>query len=101
MLLANGTHSSSLTWRIPGMGEPGGLPSMGLHRVGHDWSNLAAVAAAGQLGTWKEIKQDWLKDFPNYPIRDNPGFFSLHDLFLPEAYLIQYVLWVFGLWTLE
>ena len=29
-------HSSSLAWRIPGIGEPGGLPSMGLHRVGHD-----------------------------------------------------------------
>jgi len=36
------THSSILAWRIPGTGEPGGLPSMGLHRVGHDWSNLAA-----------------------------------------------------------
>ena len=35
------THSSILTWRIPGMGEPGGLPSQGLHRVGHDWSDLA------------------------------------------------------------
>ena len=32
----NGTHSSVLAWRIPGMGEPGGLPSMGSHRVGHD-----------------------------------------------------------------
>ena len=30
------THSSVLAWRIPGMGEPGGVPSMGLHRVGHD-----------------------------------------------------------------
>ena len=30
------THSRSLAWRIPGMGEPGGLPSMGSHRVGHD-----------------------------------------------------------------
>ena len=30
------THSSVLAWRIPGMGKPGGLPSMGLHRVGHD-----------------------------------------------------------------
>ena len=40
------THSSILAWRIPGMAEPGGLPSMGLHRVGHDWSNLAAAAAA-------------------------------------------------------
>ena len=38
------THSSVLSWRIPGMGEPGGLPSMGSHRVGHDWSDLAAVA---------------------------------------------------------
>ena len=38
------THSSILAWRIPGMGEPGGLPSMGLHRVGHDWSDLAAAA---------------------------------------------------------
>ena len=35
------THSSVLAWRIPGMGEPGGLPSMGSHRVGHDWSDLA------------------------------------------------------------
>ena len=39
------THSSVLTWRIPGTGEPGGLPSMGSHRVGHDWSDLAAAAA--------------------------------------------------------
>ena len=30
------THSSVLAWRIPGMGEPGGLPTMGLHRVGHN-----------------------------------------------------------------
>ena len=40
------THSSVLAWRIPGTGEPGGLQSMGLHRVGHDWSDLAAAAAA-------------------------------------------------------
>ena len=39
------THSSVLAWRIPGMGEPRGLPSMGSHRVGHDWGNLAAAAA--------------------------------------------------------
>ena len=30
------THSSVLAWRMPGMGEPGGLPSMGSHRVGHN-----------------------------------------------------------------
>ena len=38
-------HSSTLAWRIPGTGEPGGLLSMGSHRVGHDWSDLAAAAA--------------------------------------------------------
>ena len=37
------THSSVLAWRIPGTGEPGGLPSLGSHRVGHDWSDLAAA----------------------------------------------------------
>ena len=36
--------SSVLAWRIPGMEEPSGLPSMGPHRVGHDWSDLAAAA---------------------------------------------------------
>ena len=40
------THSSVLAWRIPGMGKPGRLPSMGSHRVGHDGSDLAAAAAA-------------------------------------------------------
>ena len=47
------THSSVLTWRIPGTVEPGGLPSNGSHRVGHNWSDLAAAAAvisvAGRL----------------------------------------------------
>ena len=41
------THSSILAWRIPETGEPGGLLSMGSHRVGHDWSDLAAAAAMG------------------------------------------------------
>ena len=40
------THSSVLAWRIPGMAEPGGLPSLGSHRVGRDGSDLAAAAAA-------------------------------------------------------
>ena len=39
------THFCVLAWIIPGTGEPGGLPSMGSHRVRHDWSNLAAAAA--------------------------------------------------------
>ena len=50
------THSSVLAWRIPGMGEPGGLPSMGSHRAGHDWGNLA-VSAAAAAEMWQTIKE--------------------------------------------
>ena len=46
------TYSSVLAWRIPGTGEPGGLPSLGSHRVGHDWSDLAAAAAPGLVFCW-------------------------------------------------
>ena len=49
------THSSVLAWRIPGTGKPGGLPSMGLHRVGHDWSDLAAAAAAQNYLSMKNL----------------------------------------------
>ena len=45
------THSSVLAWKIPGMREPGGLPSMGSHRVGHDWCDLAAAAVCLKLTT--------------------------------------------------
>ena len=59
------THSSVLALRIPGTGEPGGLPCMGSHRVGHDWSDLAA-AAAGHCShalvawKWKLLSCVWL-----------------------------------------
>ena len=43
------THSSVLAWRIPGMGEPGGLLSMGSHRVKHDRSDLAVAVAVIKL----------------------------------------------------
>ena len=49
------THSSVLAWRIPGTVEPGGLPSMGSHRVGHDCRDLAAAAAAAATGTLKIV----------------------------------------------
>ena len=54
------THSSVLAWRIPGTAEPGGLPPMGSHRVGHDWSNLAVAAAVNitekkQIDRFKEL----------------------------------------------
>ena len=43
------THSNVLAWRVPGMAEPRGLPSIGSHRVGHDWSDLAAAAVTIDL----------------------------------------------------
>ena len=52
------THYSVLAWRIPGMGKPGGLPSMGSHRVRHDWSNLAAERRrinAFELWCWRRL----------------------------------------------
>ena len=52
-------HSSVLAWSIPGMGEPGGLPSMGSYRVRHDWSDLAAAAAADTFPCWL-----WWQKFP-------------------------------------
>ena len=55
------THSSIVAWRIPGTGEPGGLPSMGSHRVGHDWLDLAAVARrAKTLGCCCSVTQQCL-----------------------------------------
>ena len=48
------THSSVLAWKIPGTGKPGGPPSMGSHRVRHDWSNLAAAATEAE-----DIKRRW------------------------------------------
>ena len=50
------THSSVLAWRIPGTGEPGGLPSVGLHRLGHDWSDVAAAAAGIPLALDKYLE---------------------------------------------
>ena len=53
------THSSVLAWRIPGMAESSGLPSMRSHRVGHDWSDLEAAAAESMIKTseqfWEEL----------------------------------------------
>ena len=47
------THSSVLAWRIPGTREPGGLPSMGLHRVGYDCSDLSSRSSRNYSGSPK------------------------------------------------
>ena len=88
------THSSVLAWRIPGTGEPGGLTSLGSHRVRHDWSDLAAAAAL--LHTKKpklrgsEVLQnpDWLIIFSETQILlkswDDPIFFFFFFTVLPS-----------------
>ena len=60
------THSSVLAWRIPGTGESGGLPSMGSHRVGHDWSDLAAAVAALPHGY---VCYSYFRKYPIYSIK--------------------------------
>ena len=53
------THSSVLDWRIPGTGEPGGLPSMGSHRVGHDGSASAAAGTFLVSQRWGGNRSCW------------------------------------------
>ena len=62
------THSSVLAWRIPRTVEPGGLPSMGSHRVGHNWSDLAAAAAAAATADLK-TKNPWILFLPETILR--------------------------------
>ena len=68
------THSSALVWRIPGTGEPGGLPSMGSHRVGHDCSDL-------------QQQQQGAKQIPGLCVMCSvPGYYDVkHDILLPAA----------------
>ena len=65
------THSSVLAWRIPEMGEPGGLPSLGSHRVGHDWSHLAVAATASST--------EHLLCVRNFSKHVNINSFNSHD----------------------
>ena len=65
------THSSVLAWRIPGTGEPGGLPSMGSHRLGHNWSDLAGR----QQPTGNNALSKWM----------NLGFWLLIQALIPPS----------------
>ena len=53
------THSNVLAWRIPGTGEPGGLLSLGLHRVRHNWSCLAAADYSYKIALCVEVPNPW------------------------------------------
>ena len=86
------THSSVLAWRIPGTEEPGGLPSMGSQRVGHNWSDLAAAAVgpSTSLFTYLDVltkyhhnaKEFGFRRFPNtarHRAKHLPAFHQLLD----------------------
>ena len=80
------THSSVLAWRIPGTGEPGGLLSMGLHRVGHDWSDLAAAAAklvSDGSRSWNQLRLPWKSIASPLPCRSLCGTCS----YVPTSYV--------------
>ena len=69
------THSSTLAWKIPRTGEPGGLPSLGSHRVRHGWSDLAAAAAAAApypLIVSNIIISEWVKSLSHVRLFASP-----------------------------
>ena len=72
---AMATHSSVLAWRIPGTVEPDGLPSMGSHRVGHDWSNLAA-------DSFSVTANLLLKDYFQWKLQNNSYCFLLQGPYM-------------------
>ena len=76
------THSSVLAWRIPGMAEPCGLPSMGLHRVGHDWLDLAAAV-------------DVLMDTVNvFNLESTDGLKAFHEFLLCCIWHVSTCMWI-------
>ena len=77
---AMATHSSILAWRIPGAGKPGGLPSLGSHRIGHDWSNLAAAAAASH---WQLLLHSVIPFMISYPL---VATWWISDFFLAHCF---------------
>ena len=79
------THSSVLAWRIPGPGEPGGQPSMGSHRVGHDWSDLAAAAAAADINSKFKLKANPIK-VANFSHNIHKPDFKTNCLPLPQLF---------------
>ena len=76
------THSSILAWRIPGMGEPGGLPSMGSHRVGHDWSDLAAAGICVYIDTHTHTHSLACSGFQNNSSEINTNFLKVTSTYI-------------------
>ena len=70
------THPGTLAWKIPWMEEPGRLLSMGLHRVGHDWRNLAAAATAQSCKEPLKIPQAKFQQNVNHEFPDIQAGFT-------------------------
>ena len=87
---AMATHSSVIAWRIPGTGEPGGLLSMGSHRVGHDWSDLAAAAIIICVCVCVAQSCSTLCD----PMDCSPPGSSVHGI--PQARILEWVAILFS-----
>ena len=93
------THSSVLAWRTPRMAEPGGL-SMGLHRVGHNWSNLAAAAAYGVPTECSIVKGCSLKH--SVPFKTSATYYYLPYLSTVISFYCDkiYIAWKFSFLTI-
>jgi len=92
------THSSVLAWRIPGMGKPGGLPSLASHRVRHNWSDLAAVAATEAEDIqkrWQEYTEEIYKKDQHNPDNHNGVITHL------EPDILECVKWALGSITIN
>ena len=101
-------HSSVLVWRIPGTAEPAGLPSLGSHRVGHDWSDLAAAAAAAAEPLLRMLASldshtSWvsvlLSTFPVWPSLANPKLSSFFTFLSPLLLHVSSLLFIHPLHT--
>ena len=82
------THSSILAWRILWTEEPGGLPSMGSHRAGHDWSDLAAAAAYSRCSTnggFIPILFSWLPQLSRLPFTPTEHRSALGNVHIPQV----------------
>ena len=91
------THSSILAWRIPGTGEPGGLLSMGSHRVGHNWSDLAAAAINKDVEDIFNFPKKWFQNIQhNYYFSNIKRTTSAFSNLLCSTYL-YYISFTFNL----
>ena len=63
------THSSVLAWRTPGTGEPGGLPSMGSHTVGHEEGLSRSLSGGGGKPSGPSPSAGDLRELPRVPLR--------------------------------